>query len=647
MKIFNKYILGSLLFGAATLSLTSCDLDEYNPSGQGADEVFATPQGMEYLVNQMYYNFRWKYYGREDPVLYMEGSADIWQNIANSASNYEYGMQMTRCVNLAGDRGQIANVWNRVYDNINDANAVINRIKNVVWTPEDEAKKVPQDFEGEARFMRSYCYWWLVEFFGDIEKRTEETSSPTFSAVRTDRKVIYDEVIIPDAKKAAELLPVNPYNGNVGRSTKKAAKALLARVLLTRAQYEAQGSNEQKKFYEQARDAALDVINSKSALGIKLYNTYDEIWQAKNNKTNTEYLWVTSFAENSALDADSKPNRLHMYFSPILVDQAGIQNFYTTTLASWEYPKEGAKLMPSYYFTQLWEDWDLRYDVIFQEDFNELRRANGTYTWVESMASRFSTDPEIVSTLVGKQVKSGQPVLKFTKSHISRAEKLEYAKKGVAVVDVDMLYNTSDITALGGARVRNHIANYGPVDPTTTSYIAGSFPRFQKYRIYDKTDANGTKLLSDPTGQFGFADVPVMRYAEMPLIAAECYIGLGDAGAAADIINKEIRNARIVKPGHDINEAKVKASQMTIDWIMEERARELCGEWLRWFDMKRVYGSQGKFASTIVGRNPSMRNDDNARQEFNTLWPIPNTFLDKLTNADEFGQNPGYSYGTK
>ena len=248
--------MGAVVASAAAFTFQSCGLDEYNPSAEGANEVFATPQGMENLVNQMYYNFRWKYYGREDPVLYMEGSADIWQN---RAGGYEYGMQLTRCVNLQGDRGQIANVWNRVYDNINDCNAIINRLPDCIGLSEAQTSS----FEGEARFMRAYCYWWLVEFFGDIEMRTEETSAAVFTAHRTPAKQIYDEVIIPDAKAAASLLPVNPYNGNVGRSTQKAAKALLARVLLTRAQYEAQGSAEQKTFYEQALAAANDVINNK------------------------------------------------------------------------------------------------------------------------------------------------------------------------------------------------------------------------------------------------------------------------------------------------------------------------------------------------------------------------------------------------
>lgn len=633
MKIFNKYIMGSLLFGAATLSFTSCDLDEYNPSGETADEVFATPQGMEALVNQMYYNFRWKYYGREDPCLYMEGAADIWQNIANTASKYQYGMQLTRAVDLQGDRGQIANVWNRVYDNINDANAIINRIDKVVGL-NDNAKN---SFAGEAHFMRSYCYWWLVEFFGDIEMRTEETSAPTFAAKRTDRKEIYDKVIIPDAQEAAKLLPIKEYNGNVGRSTKKAAMALLARVLLTRAQYEAAGSDAQKKFYSQALAAAEDLMKSKENLGIRIYDKYNDIWKTKNNKNNTEFLWVTTFSSNQTLDADSKPNRLYRYFAPALVGNAGIAN----NKNAWEYPSEGTLLMPTYYFMKLWEDWDARYDAIFQEEFPE-NKTNG-YTWTAAMAKQYKA-PDCAM----KKVEEGETVFLFTHKSLTDAQEAEYAEKGIATVDIDKLYDTEHVTPQGGARVRNHIAEYGDVDPNTTDKIAGSFPRFQKYRIYDKDEADGgVKLLADPTGQFGYADVPVMRYAEIPLIAAECYIALGNPDKAADVINKEIRTARVVKAGHSPEEAKVSASQMNIEWIMEERARELCGEWLRWFDMKRIYGPQGKFASTITGRNPSMRHDE-CLQEYHTLWPIPNTFLDKLTNAAEFGQNPGYNaYGSK
>lgn len=623
MKKFNKYIIAALL-GGTTLGFTSCDLDEYNPSGEGADEVFATPQGMGNLVNQIYYNFRWKFYGREDPALYMEGSADIWQNIGN---NYEYGKQLTRCVDLQGDRGQIANAWNRVYDNINTCNSVINRLDNCVGL----ADNLKTDYDGEARFMRSYCYWWLVEFFGDIELRLQETQDAVFTAQRTDRKKIYDEVIIPDAQKAAEELPVTPLNGEVGRSTKKAAQALLARVLLTRASYEDAGSEAQKKFYQEALNASLELINNKSKYGIKLYDTYDEIWQAKNNKTNTEYLWVASFSENTSLNADSKPNRIHSYFSPKLVGNAGI----TTTSTSFDYPAESTLLMPTYYFMNLWQDWDARYDADFQEAFMNPSKYN--YAWKEAEANKYN-EPE----LVGKKSLKADTLLYFTRKHIS-----DETSRNYAVVDIDKLYDTDNVNTYGGAPLRNYRTNDANYDAKTSQYIAASFPRFRKYRIWDG-DPNGTILLvnKEANQKPSFADVPIMRYAEVPLIAAECYIGLGQPDEAAKMINSEIRTARVVKAGHSLSEAQVNASQMTIDWIMDERARELCGEWLRWFDMKRVYAPKGNFASIIKGRNPSMIKDD-CMQEYHALRPIPNTYLEKLENATEFGQNPGYNPYTK
>lgn len=619
MKLFNKYFMGALLLGATSLSFTSCDLDEYNPSNEGAEAVFATPQGMEGLVNQLYYNYKWKYFGREDPVLYFEGAGDIW---ANTPEKNEYGMQLTRFVNLQGDRGQVKGAWERNYDNVNIANAVLQYLPDCQGLSDE----VRNDFEGEARFTRAFAYWWLVEWFGDIDLRTVAVNEPSFEAYRTDRKVIYDQVIIPDAQAAAEKLPVKPYNGNIGRATKKAAYALLARVCLARAQYEAKGSAEQKNFYQRAYDAAKYVMDNKAALGITLYNTYDEIWQTKNNKTNTEFLWVTSHSSDASLNANpNNPNRLHLYWAPRLLDRAGIM----AAANNWEYTKESVLLMPTYYFLKLWKDWDIRYQVLFQEDFPEKTRGT-SYTWAQTMVDNYNG----VSELVGKKVNNGSTVLRFTKNSVSQSDKQAAAADGIALCGVEDTYDVNNVNAQGGCRIRKDIK---------TKYEA--FPRFRKYRIWDRDENDkvypeGSIMIKAADGNVGFADVPVMRYAEMPLIAAECKIGLGDPAAAAQIIKDEIRNQRVVAPGHTLSEAQadVTADNMTIEWILEERARELCGEWLRWFDLKRT----GKLVDYIRQHNPAWDGND-VVDAHNYLWPIPNTFLDKLTNGEQFGQNPGYN----
>jgi len=635
MKKFNKYFVGALLLGATTMGLTSCDLDEYNPSSEGADAVFATQQGIEGLVNQMYYNFRWKYYGREDPVLYMEGAGDLFQNCPEKDT---YGMQLTRFVDLQGDRSQVGGAWNRVYDNVNLANTVLE------YLPETKnlSDEYRNDYEGEARFTRAYSYWWLVEWFGDIEMRTKGTGSPTFTAQRTDRKVIYDQVILPDAEKAAQLLPVQPLHGNVGRATKKAAYGILARTYLARAQYETAGSAEQKAFYQKAYDAAKYVMDHKAELGISLYSTYDEIWQTKNNKTNTEFLWVVTHSTNSTLNPQkNNPNRLHLYFSPRLLKRAGITNDASKPLA-WQSPKESALMAPTYYLLNLFADWDARYSSLFQEEFLESATS---YTWDKATAAAYlapgyvaadgeaETDlsrlPAAAAAIVGKTVNEGDVVFRFTRNVVTDAEKLAAANQGIAVVGSNDFFKEE---SLDGRTIHRF---FKPTE--TTAYMSQSFPRFKKYRIWDG-DPNGTILLDAPTNNIGFGDVPVMRYAEMPLIAAECQIALGNPGEAASIINSEIRTQRVVAPGHTLAEAQVSANDMNIEWILEERARELCGEWLRWFDLKRTK----KLVEYKKYHNPAM-NGDNPVSETNYLWPIPTSYLDKLENAEEFGQNPGYN----
>ena len=617
MKRFNQYILGALLL-VGSLSFASCDLDEYNPSNEGAESVLATEQGMEGMVNQLYYNYKWKYFGREDPVLYFEGSGDIW---CNTPEKNEYGMQLTRYVDLQGDRGQVKGAWERNYDNVNIANTVLQYLP----TTENLSAETRADFEGEARFTRAFAYWWLVEWWGDIDMRTVTADTPEFIAHRTPRTQIYDEIIIPDAEQAASLLPVQPYKGNVGRATKKAAWALLARVCLARAQYEPAGSATQLAFYQKAYNAAKYVMDNKAALGISLYSTYDEIWQAKNNKNNTEFLWVVSHSSDASLNPNpNNPNRLHLYWSPRLLDKAGI----TSTADSWEYPKESALLMPTYYFLKLWQDWDARYDAIFQEEFPEYNR-RGSYTWDATMAGNYNAPDAIV----GKTVNNGDVVLKFTKNSVTAADKATAAASGIALCGLEDTYDVANVNAQGGCRVRADIK---------TKFEA--FPRFRKYRIWDR-DPNGTILLKAANGNVGFADAPVMRYAEMPLIAAECKIALGDPAGAAQIIKDEIRNQRVVKAGHTLAEAQadVTADKMTVEWILEERARELCGEWLRWFDLKRTH----KLVDYVRQHNPAWNGPTGIKgdvvDEHNYLWPIPTTFLDKLENGVEFGQNPGYN----
>ncbi|WP_448699284.1 RagB/SusD family nutrient uptake outer membrane protein [Mucilaginibacter sp. AW1-3] len=128
-------------------------------------------------------------------------------------------------------------------------------------------------------------------------------------------------------------------------------------------------------------------------------------------------------------------------------------------------------------------------------------------------------------------------------------------------------------------------------------------------------------------------DVFVIRLAEMYLIAAEAKLNLNDPTTAATYIN--VIRTRAAKPGKTA-QMQITPAQVTLDFILDERARELGGEQLRWFDLKRT----GKLGSRIQALNP-----DAAPyfKPYHTVRPIPQEQIDAVTNKDVFKQNPGYN----
>ncbi len=77
----------------------------------------------------------------------------------------------------------------------------------------------------------------------------------------------------------------------------------------------------------------------------------------------------------------------------------------------------------------------------------------------------------------------------------------------------------------------------------------------------------------------------------------------------------------------------VTADQATLDFVLDESARELAGEGTRWFDLVR----NGKLLERVKKYNPEAAV---AIQAFHVLRPIPQNQIDRTSNA--FPQNPGY-----
>jgi TonB-dependent SusC/RagA subfamily outer membrane receptor len=127
-------------------------------------------------------------------------------------------------------------------------------------------------------------------------------------------------------------------------------------------------------------------------------------------------------------------------------------------------------------------------------------------------------------------------------------------------------------------------------------------------------------------------DAFVIRIAEMYLIAAETDMLDGKTGDAVNTLNL-LRTAR-AKAGHEA-EMQVSASDLNIDFILDERARELGGELFRWFDLKRT----NKLIVYVRLHNTDAKANI---QDRHTLRPIPQSQLDVVTNPGDFRQNQGW-----
>ncbi len=136
----------------------------------------------------------------------------------------------------------------------------------------------------------------------------------------------------------------------------------------------------------------------------------------------------------------------------------------------------------------------------------------------------------------------------------------------------------------------------------------------------------------------GFRSTYVFRLAETYLIDAEANLQLGNTAKAVQLYN--LIRARAAKPGNDpatgVSYAtEMQVSTITLDDILDERARELVGEEFRWFELKRT----GKLISRTLLHNDEAK-ASNTMDAHYLLRPIPQSVID--LNQGPFPQNPGY-----
>lgn len=223
------YILGIILISGI---FTACEefLTEIPESVLTQENFFTTPTRINQGVLGCYSGLASVV---KDEWVFTELRSDnTCQDNAGSSTTQRIDQTDVALFRTSPSLPMLLDYWYKVFQNISNVNAVLPSVKdNKYITIESQRAQ----YEAELLTIRALHYYHLVSFFGDMFKITTVIGPNEAKKIpRSPVAQIYDEIIIPDLKKAAELAPSTYSAVDKGRITKWAAKALLAKVYMMR-----------------------------------------------------------------------------------------------------------------------------------------------------------------------------------------------------------------------------------------------------------------------------------------------------------------------------------------------------------------------------------------------------------------------------
>lgn len=269
----NTYnIFSALLVGAAVLfTMSSCrKLIDNNPSGaQLLDkEVFKDSNTVKAAVAGMYATLSNGNLNSTVVSTLPGFSADELTFVGNTYDEFINNA-------IRPDNPYIPTLWTSPYSLIYYANGIIEGTPSGINLTE----KFKTETVAEARFMRAFCYCYLMSFFGDVPLVLNTNVDENKLSPRTAVATVYNQVV-EDLRYAQSNLPAD-YSVSGGarvRANKWAATALLARVYLYTGKWadaESQSTSiiNNKDLFELPTDLnRVFVSNSKEAI-FQFYNS--------------------------------------------------------------------------------------------------------------------------------------------------------------------------------------------------------------------------------------------------------------------------------------------------------------------------------------------------------------------------------------
>ncbi len=499
---------------------------------------------------------------------FINGGADECFNSSSNTSSVSAEYYNTNSKDV-----KIYNLWAYLYRGIERANIIL----SVVNQPADLDSVTRRDYIGQAKFLRAYYFYQLVNLYGDVPLKTQLSTSmgSDFQLPRTPSKQVYDYIISEMTAADSLIKPMSAVNSTL-RVTQSAVEAILARVCLS-----ATGNpvNDTKR-YNDALYWSRKLINANIhglyATPHPLYPTtpsYARVFinnmQDNFSENNTlEDIWDVSFLSKSNFNQIASV----VNYSSIQTLGANM-GIYNPIVATLGYCSGAYRAFPKLF--NLYGTGDLRRDwAISPYSYKDSTPTKYPYLSVNftggggtgAAATAYTNNLGKITSIVIDNPGSGYttaPTISFTSYKNAKGIGLGSTGSGAVVKAVITNGGVSSIT----------ISNGGTNYTTIYDHCVGKWRR--EYEV------NLVK-----TQNYTSCEFPVIRYSDVLLMAAEADFMLnGVTPTAVDEINQVRRRGYGLPPNTPSTISDL--TSFTLQDIMDERSRELCFEATRRSDLIR------------------------------------------------------------
>ena len=297
-KTYINTVIAFLLFGGLMLSCSK-KLEVLPVNDITSEQVYKTADGYKQAFSKVYGSFATT--GNQGPA----GNGDI-QGMDEGFSDFlrlfwkaqelstdeavvawgDPGLPDFHKMNWSSSNPMLTGVYYRSFYQITLCNDFIRQAsdenlaaRGITGTDAEEIK----NFKTEARFLRAFQYWALMDLFGNVPWVTEENALGSFTPKQVKAAELF-EYIKSELTTIEPLLPAARQN-EYGRADQAAAQALLARLFLNAKTYT--GDDQ----YPQALSYAKKVIDA----GYDLIDDYRDLMLADNHTNTSEFILTINY----------------------------------------------------------------------------------------------------------------------------------------------------------------------------------------------------------------------------------------------------------------------------------------------------------------------------------------------------------------